>query len=552
MSFREVQVHEIREVLRLWLGGEAERAIARLALVDRKTVRRYLGAAQAVGLDRDGGEDQLTDELIGVVCEAVRPHRPDGHGQAWETLKAHHGQLETWLKTDHLKVVKVHDLLTRQGIRVPQRTLHRYALEVLGVGRNTRARTVRVADGDPGVECQVDFGRMGLIADPTTGRRRVCWALIFTAVYSRHTYVYLSFRQTTEAVIEGCEAAWAFFGGVFKVLIPDNMGAIVDGADPLEPRLNQAFVEYAQSRGFVIDPARVRSPQDKPRVERVVSFTRDSMFAGEVFIDIDHAQRHADDWASNRAGLRIHGTHQCRPAELFALEEKPNLLAGPASRYDLPVYSEPKVARDHHVEVAKALYSVPGNLIGARVKARADSALVRIFHRGALVKVHPRQAPGGRSTDPADLPSEKTTYALRDIDHLRHLAAGHGAAIGAYADALLDSPLPWTKMRSVYALLGLVKRWGPDRVEAACARALEAEAISVPLIGRMIERATENLPIQAPLPGIMVAARFARDPSHFAVQGPKAPPSPIDPPPPEGSEANTEDGSDAISAGGAR
>ena len=107
-------------------------------------------------------------------------------------------------------------------------------------------------------------------------------------------------------------------------------------------------------------------------------------------------------------------------------------------------------------------------------------------------------------------------------------------------------------MRSVYARLGLVKRRGPDRVEAACARALEAEAISVPLIGRMIERATENLPIQAPLPGIMVAARFARDPSHFAVQGPKAPPSPIDPPPPEGSGANTEDASDAISAGGAR
>jgi len=518
MSFREIQVHEIREVLRLWLMGEADRAIARLALVDRKTVRRYLGAARAAGLDRAGGEDQITDELIGVVCEAVRPHRPDGHGQAWETLAAYHGQLEVWLKTDHLKVVKVHDLLTRQGVRVPERTLHRYALEVLGVGRNSRERTVRVADGEPGVECQVDFGRMGLIADPATGRRRVCWALIFTAVYSRHTYVHLSFRQTTEAVIEGCEAAWAFFGGVFKVLIPDNMSAIVDGADPLEPRLNVAFVEYAQSRGFVIDPARVRSPQDKPRVERVVSFTRDSMFAGEVFIDIAHAQRHALDWARTRAGLRIHGTHQCRPAELFELEERPHLLAGPVLAYDIPVYSEPKVARDHHVEVAKALYSVPGNLIGARVKARADSQLVRIFHRGELVKVHPRKPPGGRSTDPADLPSEKTTYALRDIDHLRHLAAGHGAAIGAYADALLDSPLPWTKMRQVYALLGLVKRWGPERVEAACSRALEAEAISAPLIARMIERGTESAPPAPPPPAGAKTARFARDPSHFATR----------------------------------
>ena len=516
MSFREVQVHEIREVLRLWLRGESDRAVARMAMVDRKTARRYVGAARDAGLVRTDGEERITDELIGVVCEAVRPHRPDGHGGAWAVLKAHHDQLERWLKTERLKVVKVHDLLTRQGVVVPQRTLHRYALEVLGVGRSSRERTVRVADGEPGVECQVDFGRMGLIPDPTTGRRRVVWALIFTAVYSRHTYVYLSFRQTTEAVIEGCEAAWAFFGGVFKVLIPDNMSAIVDDADALEPRLNAAFVEYAQSRGFVIDPARVRKPTDKPKVERVVPFTRDSMFAGEVFIDIEQGQRHSDDWCRGRAGLRIHGTTQCRPAELFAVEEQPQLLLAPASPYDLPVYSRPKVARDHHVEVARAIYSVPGNLIGARVEARADSSLVRIFHRGQLVKVHPRKPPGGRSTDPADLPAEKTTYALRDIEHLRNMAAGHGPAIGAYAAALLDSPLPWTKMRQVYALLGLVKRWGPERVEAACSRALEAEAVSVPLIGRMIERGTESAPATPPARSGAKTARFARDPSHFA------------------------------------
>ena len=87
--------------------------------------------------------------------------------------------------------------------------------------------------------------------------------------------------------------------------------------------------------------------------------------------------------------------------------------------------------------------------------------LVRVFHRGRLVKIHPRQAPGGRITDADDLPAEKTAYAMRDLDHLRRLAAGHGPAIGAYADAVLDTPLPWTKMRQVYALLGLVKRWGP-------------------------------------------------------------------------------------------
>ena len=109
-----------------------------------------------------------------------------------------------------------------------------------------------------------------------------------------------------------------------------------------------------------------------------------------------------------------------------------------------------------------------------------------------LVKIHPRQAPGGRITDPEDLPAEKSAYAIRDLDHLRRLAAAEGKAIGAYTDALLDNPLPWTKMRQVYALLGLVKTLGRGAVEAACARALETEMVNVGLIGRMIERATEE------------------------------------------------------------
>jgi len=302
------------------------------------------------------------------------------------------------------------------------------------------------------------------------------------------------------------------------VLVPDNMEAIVDKADALEPRINAAFIEYAQSRGFVIDPCRVRSPQDKPRVERVVPFTRGSMFAGEAFVDRDHAQRHAEGWCRGRAGLRTHGTTQCRPAELFALEEQPRLLPAPAEPYDLPVYAKPKVARDHHIEVAKALYSVPGeHLLGQRVDARADSQLVRVYFRGELVKVHARKPPGGRSTDPADLPAEKTVYAMRDIEHLKRMAEGHGAAIGDYAAAVLDTPLPWTRMRQAYALLGLVKRYGAERVEAACAKALDAEAISVPLIGRMLERATEAKPPDAPQARADAApARFARHPSDFA------------------------------------
>ena len=521
MAFREVRVFEVREVLRLWLRGEGLRAVSRLAGMDRKTVRRYVEAAEELGLDRGGDEGQLTDLLVGRVVEKVRPHRTDGRGEARRLLDAHRDQLEKWLDTDGLTVVKVHELLVRQGVVVPARTLHRYALEELGIGRSVRSSTVRVNDGEPGDELQVDFGKLGRIPDPETGRQRDLWALVFTPVVSRFSFVWFTHRQTLDDVIAGFEAAWAFFDGIFATVIPDNMKTIVDGADSLEPRFNQAFVEYAQARGFVIDPARVRSPQDKPRVERVVPYVRNNFFAGEVFIDLTDAQRRVEVWCRERAGMRIHGTTQLRPAEHFRLEEAPALAAAPTAPYDVPIYAVAKVHRDHHIEVAKALYSIPGNLIGTRVDVRADRSLVRVFSRGQLIKVHPRQAPGGRSTDPADLPSDKTIYAMRDLDALQRLAAGHGPAIGAYATALLDTPLPWTKMRQVYALLGLVKKWGPERVNAACERALDAEAINVGLIGRMLERGTETgegTPVQQALPGTVVTPRFARDESHFVVR----------------------------------
>jgi hypothetical protein len=113
-------------------------------------------------------------------------------------------------------------------------------------------------------------------------------------------------------------------------------------------------------------------------------------------------------------------------------------------------------------------------------------------------------------------------YALRDLNALQRMAAKEGPAIGAYAAAVLDHPLPWTKMRQVYALLGLVKRWGPGPVEAACGRALEAEAVSVALIGRMIERATETAAADtAAWPAPAAPARFSRDAEHFATKRPE-------------------------------
>jgi transposase len=468
-------------------------------------------AAVAVGLSREGSPDQLTDEAVGLVCELVRPARKDGRGQAWMALEEHVELISGWVKAE-VPLTKVVVLLGRRGVQVPYRTLNRFAVERCEYG--SRRPTVRVADGDPGVECQVDFGRMGLIPDSDMGRRRVCQALIFTACYSRHSFVWLSFGQRLADVIAGCEAAWLFFGGVFKVVVPDNMKPIVDRADPVAPRINAGFFEYAQSRGFAIDPARVRTPTDKPRVERTVAYVRGSLFAGEEFIDLADAQRKASQWCREVAGVRIHRSTGRRPAEVFAAEEAPLLLPTPVMPYDLPIYSHPKVARDGHVEIARSLYSVPHRLIGASLDARADSQLVKLYFRGQLVKVHPRLSPGRRHTDIEDLPAGKAVYANRDTGWLLRQAAIDGEAIGIVAARLLDVELPWTRMRQVYRLLGLVRRYGPTRVDDACARALDVDCVDVGVVSRMLERAVAGGP-EPRVTAQRLPLRFARDHSEL-------------------------------------
>jgi hypothetical protein len=446
MVFREVSVVQIREALRRWLKGEGERPIAQGVGVDRKTARRYITAATELGLDRSGGEEQLTDEVIAQVVERVRPHRPDGHGEAWRVLLAEEANIKAWVKDD-LTVVKIGILLSRRGVVVPHRTLARFAVERCGAGRRTV--TVRVDDPPPGIELQVDFGRLGLVADKE--RRRVCHGLIFTACFSRHQFVWPTFTQTTEEVIRGFEAAWGYFGGVFPVVIPDNMKSIVIEAEHTAPRFNDTFMEYAQSRGFSIDAARV-----------------------------------------------------------------PLLLLLPCAPFDTPKWSDPKVHRDFHCQVDKAIYSVHHHLVGRTLRARSDSSTVKLYCKGELVKVHPRKPPGGRSTDAADMPSGTEIYATRDVERLGRMAADHGEAIGRYAAALLDTPLPWNKMRQVYRLLGLVKKWGADRVEEACRRALEAEAVDVNLVSRMIERARESTEPEGRPDPVVIQGRFARDPSEFS------------------------------------
>jgi hypothetical protein len=250
-----------------------------------------------------------------------------------------------------------------------------------------------------------------------------------------------------------------------------------------------------------------------------VPYVRESWFAGEQFDDLDAARSSARAWCRDIAGTRIHGTTRAVPRDVFEGEELGLLRPAPADTYDVPHWGEAKVHPDHHIQVLKALYSLPTRYIGKSVRVRADRRTVRVYIRSELIKTHPRVAAGKRSTDPNDYPQQVRGYAMRSVDGLLERAKERGHHVGLLAARLLGGPLPWTTMRQGYELVRLCDRHGNARVDALCKRALDFDVIDVPRIGRMLklaiageERASEDGKLRT-LPN--TTPRFARSNDRF-------------------------------------
>ena len=515
VAYRELSVIEIREILRRWQRGHGYRKVAEDLGIDRKTVRRYVEAAQRHGLEREPATVEIDDELVGLVVAEVSPGRPPKVGTMRLLCRQHRKLIEGW-RSDGCHTPKMVRLLKAytDGVEIPERTLRRFIAEELGE-EGRRGGTVRIIEPPPGEAVEIDFMELGQLL--VEGEERKLHALVVVAAYSRHTFVWPCLTMTVDDLIEGLEATWTFFGGVFPIVIADNPKTIVTRADPLAPTFHEGFAQYAQSRGFLLDQARVRRPKDKPKVERTVRYVRSDGAAGERFLDLEDARTRMARWCREVAGMRVHGTTRRQPAVVFEDEERPQLLPVPEVPYDVPTWTSVSVGNDHAVCVAEALYSVPHRLRGSRLRVCTDRSTVKMYCRGTLVKVHARVPAGSKNIDGADLPPGLAELATRDAETLKSHAQRWGEHVGLYAHRVLEGALPWTRMRHAYRLLGLCKRFGGDRVDAACRKALDLDVVDVTRIARMLERDLVDQPVDtpAPAPDNVIRPRFGRSPEEF-------------------------------------
>jgi hypothetical protein len=323
----------------------------------------------------------------------------------------------------------------------------------------------------PAEAAQVDFGAGPLLTDPAVNRPRRTWCFVMTLCFSRHQYVEFVWDQTVATWLGCHRRAFEWFSSVPGRLIIDNPKCAITRACRFDPLVQRAYAECAEGYGFKIDACPPADPAKKGIVEAGVKYVKRNFLPTRTFRDLTDLNAQARQWVMTEAGLRIHGTTRERPLERFELE-RPLMQPLPRIAPDLGVWTQVTVHRDCHVQYEKSLYSVPFALVGKRVWLRATDGTVAVFDDYRLVATHVRaRAIGTRRTVSEHLPPEAQAFFAHDRNWCCEQAQKIGAACAALVSKLLGDRV-LERLRAAQGVLRLAARYGRERLEAACARAL--------------------------------------------------------------------------------
>ena len=337
-------------------------------------------------------------------------------------------------------------------------------------------------------ELQLDFG-LGAPIDDGQGKTRRSWVLRLVLSYSRKGYSEAVTRQDTETFLRCLENGLRSFGGCPLLLNLDNMKSAVLKADWFDPEINPKLTDFCRHYGMHVMPCRPAMPQHKGKVERGVAYLRSNALKGRRFRSIAEENLFLQYWESSIADKRIHGTTRKQVAASFA-EERPHLQPLPISLF--PCFQEARrsVHRDSYVEVEKAFYEAPPELIGREIWVRWDSRCVRIFNeRMEQVGMHTRLEAGkfSRSLGAGGF----SVPVLSSCRYWVSRAAVLGEPCGQWAQQALDARGP-ESLRSIMGLCGLIKKHSPAALNAACAKALKSGTHRLKDIRRLIGEQSEQ------------------------------------------------------------
>jgi len=438
------------QIIALHENGHGKKAIARMLGISRNTVKGILESSRAAPQSPDRST-------------AASPVGDWSDQTDWSAIQCELGKKYATIKAIHLE----------------------YAPAGISYLRFWRALQKRFPDCvedkarirfhyKPGERVEIDYCDGFNVVDPTTGSSRKTHLFCAVSSSSDYTYGEFCFTQRRDEFIAAQERMHAYFGGVFRYAVIDNLKSGVRSAHIYDPDLNPVYVDFANHMGFAVTPARPVTPRDKPAIETAVGVIQRQFFAvhrNRVFTSLRELNESFRGYLEemNHSSMKDYGVSRAVRFE----EEKAHLKPLPDHPFEISEFRKCKVHPDCHVQVDRNFYSVPYALIGQTLRVKVTPRLIQIFNGDhESIAVHSRKTGIGKfSTEETHYPLQKLAAARFDIQLLRRDAGRIGPHTSELIEGLVTGSHPLRYLRRCQGILRLAKTCTPQAIEHACHQA---------------------------------------------------------------------------------
>lgn len=465
-----------REIIRLTSLGFSQRNIMQSCGVAQKTVVKIQRRARELGISWPL-EESMTDNSLEQLMFPKEQNNlsnkrlPDLIQIRKELLK--NGVSKKLLWTEYLEECRLNN---------DEPLMYSQFCHYILQDEQKRRATMHISR-KPGEQVEVDWaGDPTKIIDPDTGVATDAFLFVGVMTYSQYAYVEAFINEKQRAWITAHVHMYNYFGGVARILVPDNCKtAVVHTKDWYTPKLNATYHELAEHYGTAIIPARVRKPKDKASVEGTVgniSTWITAALRNEQFFSLEELN------AAIREKLEAFNQKTFQKKEgsrwsLFHHEELPFLSPLPATSYELADWKQATVQFNYHISLEGMLYSVPFEYIKRKVDVRVTDLVLEIFYNHNRIASHKRLygRKGQYSTILEHMPPDHQKYLEWNGDRFKHWAQRIGPNTYKVIIAILSSSrVEQQTYKSCMGLLKLTERQSESRLEAACERALSYTA----------------------------------------------------------------------------
>lgn len=510
-------MRQIREVLRLRFEKNlSERQMAQAIGAGRSTIQEYLKRAAQAQLTWPLPQELNDEQLENLIFPTGPLKFEKGVSRPLPDFQHLHQELKRKGVT-LLLLWEEYQQANPQGYQYTQFCEHynRWAKTLEPVMRQTHKA---------GEKLFVDYAGMTMgVVDRQTGEVREAQIFVGVLGASNYTYVEATWTQALPNWIGSHVRMFSFFGAVPELLIPDNLKSGVTTAHRYEPFLNRTYQEMAEHYGVAILPARPIKPRDKAKVEAGVQGVERRILAplrNRTFFSLHEL---------NEALWELLQIYNQRPFQklssnrqtLFETLEKPLLKPLPPQPYEYAEWKKVRVNIDYHVEVEKHYYSVPYQLIRQQLDARLTASVVEILHQGKRVASHPRSFMEHKHTTVLEhMPRGHREYAEWTPVRLVQWAGESGESTRAVVEKILASHRhPEQGYRSCLGIMRLGKKYGQDRLEAACRRASNIPSPRYQHIESILKLGLDQKPLESEQPVLPAFTHeFVRGAEYYQTQ----------------------------------